>query len=134
MDSLRFVEIMKNTDKFVKGDILQVACITDKEVDVVHHMAITTIPKSCCILTTKSLPESECVSFSTIRELMKDGPVLDVKTADVISLSLSQDNSKGYHMCVGFDEEVSSDPRDSQKSSLSQDNGYVPSQYPLQHW
>lgn len=61
-------------------------------------MQITTIPKSCCILTTKSLPESECVSFSTIRELMKDGPVLDVKTADVISLSLSQDNSKGYHM------------------------------------
>lgn len=40
VDSLRFVEIMKNTDKFVKGDILQVACITDKEVDVVHHMAV----------------------------------------------------------------------------------------------
>lgn len=67
-----FVEMIKD-DHFKRGTILQVVSIAQQDVCVVTGEALdqfVTIPKTSCILTSKTLPESSCISVSKLHTMV----------------------------------------------------------------
>lgn len=56
-----------------------------------------TLPKTHCILTSKSLPASECVSLSVIKGLVDSKSEHESKSPGPGQFC-SSDNLKGYHL------------------------------------
>lgn len=56
-----------------------------------------TLPKTQCILTSKSLPASECVSLSVLKGLVDSKSERESKSPGPGQFC-SSDNSKGYHL------------------------------------
>ena len=76
---------MIGDDHFKRGTIHQVVSIAQQDVCVVAGEAsdqFVTIPKTSCILTSKALPESRCVSVSKLHEMVGKSYEEPLQTAE----------------------------------------------------
>lgn len=106
-----FVELLKDFQPFPKGSILQVVSFTDREVFAVlpnkpeeHEDArILVLPKTSCILTSKTLPTNVCVPVSVFHFMIGALNPFSQKESEVSSGDMSATltcnfDSDEYHL------------------------------------
>ena len=111
-----FVELLKDFNPFEKGNVVQVVSFTDREVFVVlpdnsqkHEDAkILVLPKSTCILTSKTLPTNACVPVSMFRFMIGALNPSSQKESEVSSGDMSATlncnfSSNEYHLVIAVD-------------------------------